>query len=188
MLSLSGFKAMFRSERSPAWKTVRSVLADDTSVLGPLVRRANELRRCGELLKGYLDAPGAESLRVTAIENGAIVVVVDSAVWSVRLRFVAPQAIANAASVLKRPDLKRLDIRVRPAPGEIPQRLHPPRPAPSPATRDLLRHAADAIDNQQLKETLLRLCDARPTQSDAANAPAVPQRPPGPPPSRNRRQ
>ncbi len=103
-----------RSERSRPWKTIRSVLAGDRSVLGTLARHADELRRCEESLKGYLDLPGAESLRVAAIEGGAIVVVVDSAARGARLRFLAPRIVAHVARLLGRKDLDRIEIRVRP--------------------------------------------------------------------------
>ena len=102
-------------ERSRPWKTVRSIVCDDTSVLGTLVRRADELRRCEQSLKGYLDLPGAESLTVAGIEDGALVVVVDSAARGARLRFLAPRIVAHAARVLGRTDLDRIEIRVRPA-------------------------------------------------------------------------
>lgn len=107
--------AVPRSRRSRPWKTIRSVVADDESVLGALVRRADELRRCEESLKGYLDLPGAESLRVAAVEGGALVVVVDSAARGARLRFLAPRIVTHAARLLGRTDLERLEIRVRPA-------------------------------------------------------------------------
>ena len=103
------------SERSRPWKTVRAIVSDDASVLGTLVRRADELRRCEQSLKGYLDVPGAESLRVAGIEDGALVVVVDSAARSARLRFLAPRIVAHAARLLGRTDLDRIEIRVRPA-------------------------------------------------------------------------
>ena len=106
---------MSRSHHHRPWKTIRSVVADEKSVLGTLARRADELRRCEESLKGYLDLPGAESLRVAAIEDGALVVVVESAARSARLRFLAPRIVARAARVLGRTDLDRLEIRVRPA-------------------------------------------------------------------------
>ena len=106
---------MSRSERPRPWKTIRSVVADDKSILGTLVRRADELRRCEESLKGYLDLPGAESLRVAAIEGGALIVIVESAARSARLRFLAPRIVAHAARSLDRTDLDRLEIRVRPA-------------------------------------------------------------------------
>ena len=107
--------AVSRSERPRPWKTIRSVVADDKSVLGTLIRRADELRRCEESLKGYLDLPGAESLRVAAIEGGALVVIVESAARGARLRFLAPRIVAHAARSLGRTDLDRLEIRVRPA-------------------------------------------------------------------------
>lgn len=91
------------------------MVAGDESVLGTLVRRADDLRRCEESLKGYLDVSGAGSLRVAAIEDGAIVVVVDSAARGARLRFLAPRIVARAARLLGRTDLDRMEIRVRPA-------------------------------------------------------------------------
>ena len=90
-------------------------MAGDRSVLGTLARQADELRRCEESLKGYLDLPGAESLRVAAIEDGAVVVVVDSAARGARLRFLAPRVVAHVARLLGRMDLDRIEIRVRPA-------------------------------------------------------------------------
>ena len=112
--SLGTVIAVSRSKHSRPWKTIRSVVADDKSVLGSLVRRADELRRCEESLKGYLDLPGAESLRIAAIEGGALVVIVDSASRAARLRFVAPRIVERAARALDRTDLDRLEIRVRP--------------------------------------------------------------------------
>ena len=106
--------AVSRSERTRPWKTIRSVVAEDRSVLGALVRQANELRRCEESLKGYLDVPGAESLRVAAIEDGALIVIVDSAARGARLRYLAPRIVARAARSLGRADLERLEIRIRP--------------------------------------------------------------------------
>ena len=103
-----------RSERTRPWKTIRSVVADDKSVLGALTRRADELRRCEESLKGYLDLPGAESLRVAAIEGGALIVIVASAARGARLRFLAPRIVARASRALGRTDLDRLEIRIRP--------------------------------------------------------------------------
>ena len=105
---------MSRSDRTRPWKTIRSVFADDKSVLGTLIGRADELRRCEESLKGYLDLPGAETLRVAAIEDGALVVIVESAARGARLRFLAPQIVARAARSLGRTDLDRLEIRIRP--------------------------------------------------------------------------
>ena len=163
---------MSRSERSRPWKTIRSVTADDTSVLGTLVRQAHELRRCEDSLKGYLHLSGAESLRVAAIERGAIVAVADSAARCARLRFLAPRIVAHAASVLGRPDLDRLEVRVRPVPVEKPERPRPAHTAPSSVARELLRSAAEAIDNRRLRETLLRMSGARPAESPQNDGPA----------------
>ena len=90
-------------------------MAGDRSVLGTLARHADELKRCEDSLKGYLDLPGAESLRVAAIEGGAVVVVVDSAARGARLRFLAPRIVAHVARLLGRKDLDRIEIQVRPA-------------------------------------------------------------------------
>ena len=102
------------SERPRPWKTVRSIVSDDTSVLGTLVRRADEFRRCEESLKGYLDMPGAESLRIAGVEDDTLVLVVDSPVRGARLRFLAPRIVTHAADLLGRKDLARIEIRVRP--------------------------------------------------------------------------
>ena len=103
------------SERPRPWKTVRSIVSDDTSALGTLVRRADEFRRCEEALKGYLDVSGAESLRVAGVEGSTLVLIVDSPVRSARLRFLAPRIVTRAAHLLGRTDLERVEIRVRPS-------------------------------------------------------------------------
>ncbi len=94
---------------------MRSVIADDRAVLGTLARRADELRRCEESIRGCLDLPEAGSLRVAAVEDGALIVIVDSAARGARLRFLAPRIVARAARSLGRTDLDRLEIRIRPA-------------------------------------------------------------------------
>ena len=106
---------MSRSECPRPWKTIHSIVADDTSNLGALVRKADELRRCEDSLKGYLDIPGAESLRIAAIDQGTVVVVLDSAAGTARLRFLAPRIVRHVAGLLGRTDLERLEVRVRPA-------------------------------------------------------------------------
>ena len=100
------------------WKTVGSVVADGTSALGALVRRANELRRSEECLEGCLGMHGAERLRVAAIEDGTLVVLVDSAAQSAKLRFLAPRIVARVAQALGRANLERIDVRVRPESGQ----------------------------------------------------------------------
>ena len=86
------------------------------------MRRSDEFRHCEDSLKGYLDIPEAESLRIAAIERGSVVVVVESAVRSARLRFLAPRIVAYVARLLDRKDLERLVVRVRPAPPDVRER------------------------------------------------------------------
>ena len=173
---------MVLSERSRPWKTIRAVSANDTSVLGALVRRANDLGRCEECLKGYLDIPGAERLRVAAIEDGAVVVVVDSAAWSARLRFLAPRIVAHAAQALGRADLERIDVRCRPEPFRLrTDRAAAPDAARgfSTATRELLRYTADAFGDGRLKKVLLRMAGPEPAAASGTTAPHAPEHPPG---------
>lgn len=162
--AVSSERAVSRLRRSRPWKTIRSVTADDTSVLGTLVRRADELGRCEEALKGYLDTSDAESLRVAAVEGGTIIVVADSAVRCARLRFLAPRIVAHATRVLGRRDLRRLEVRVRPSPADRSEQSVSGRTTPSPATRALLRRAAEAINDRRLKETLLRMSAETPAR------------------------
>ena len=156
------------------------------------MRRVDELRRCEESLEGYLDTSGAESLRVAAIERDTIVLVVDSAVQCARLRFLAPRIVARTARVLGRPDLRRLEVRVRPAPAERPGPDGRDRTVPSPATREFLRHTAAAVDDRRLKETLMRMGTGRPAKPTGTGPPPASENPPGhiplsPPQKRRRR-
>ena len=182
---------MVLSESSRPWKTIGSVVVDDTSVLGALVRRANELGRCEECLKGYLDMHGAERLRVAAIEDGTLVVLVDSAVWSAKLRFLAPRIVAHAARALGRENLERIDVRIHPDPVREPDRPQPDRAAAPtaagrllPATRELLRCTACTLEDGRLKKALLRMAGPEPARTSGTTAPHAPGRLPG---SRRRR-
>ena len=173
---------MVLSKRSRPWKTVRSIAADDTSVLGAVARRANDLGRCEECIKGYLDIPGAERLRVAAIEDGTVVVAADSAAWSARLRFLAPRIAAHAARVLGRPDLERIEVRIRPEPERLPTG-HATAPAAarglSKVTRELLRYTADAFAEGRLKEVLLRMAGPETAAPSGTTTPRAPEHPPG---------
>ena len=141
------------------------------------------LGRCEECLKGYLDMHGAERLRVAAIEDGAVIVLVDSAVWSARLRFLAPRLVAHAARALDRTDLERLEVRIRPDPTRAPERLRPDRAAAPaatcrllPATRELLRHTAYTFGEGRLKKALLRMAGLEPGTTSGTTAPHAPER------------
>ena len=177
---------MVLSESSRPWKTIGSVVVDDTSVLGALARRANELGRCEECLKGYLDMHGAERLRVAAIEDGTLVVLVDSAAWSAKLRFLAPRIVAHAAQALGRENLERIDVRIHPAPVREQGRPHPDRAAAPmaayrllPATRELLRRTAHTFEEGRLKKVLLRMAGPEPARTSGTTAPHAPGHLPG---------
>ena len=174
---------MVLAESSRPWKTIGSVVVDDTSVLGALVRRANELGRYEECLKGYLDMHGAERLRVAAIEDGTLVVLVDSAVWSAKLRFLAPRIVAHAARALGRENLERIDVRIHPDPVREPDRPQPDRAAAPtaagrllPATRELLRCTACTFEDGRLKKVLLRMAGSEPARTSGTTAPHAPGR------------
>ena len=130
--------------------------------------------------------PGAERLRVAAIEGGTVVVVVDSAAWSARLRFLAPRIVAHAAQVLGREDLERIDVRIHPDPAWEPERLRPNRTASPkatgrllPDTRELLCYTAKAFDEGRLKKVLLRMSGSEPAPPPVTTAPHAPEPLPG---------
>lgn len=96
------------------------MIADGISEPGKLLRKAKEHERLDTLLaqciasemkKGF-DSIG--TIRFREIKGDRLLVSVDCAAGALRLRFLNPQAIARIARALGEPDIRRIDIRVRP--------------------------------------------------------------------------
>ncbi|MBF2758833.1 MAG: DUF721 domain-containing protein [Ectothiorhodospiraceae bacterium AqS1] len=96
------------------------MIADDISEPGKLLRKAKEYERIDTLLaqslalemkKGF---EAVKTVRFGEIKGNRLLVSVDCAAFALRLRFLNPQAIARIAQTLGEPDIRRIEIRVRP--------------------------------------------------------------------------
>ncbi len=124
-----------------------------------LKKRAQELRRLTSLLRSELPPESDGHYHVANIQNGTLVIMTDSPVWTTRLRQLGP----NILTVLQNSGKKNLmHIRVfsRPAQSVTTRPPASVKTRPEPISRqssELITQTASFIDDDGLRNALLRL-------------------------------
>jgi len=135
---------------------LRARLARPGGALAPLLARAREVAAAEARVRAHLDPALAAHLRAVLLDDRRLVLIADAPAWAARARFAAPAL----GAALARAGLEVGAIRVVTRPPE-PQRQAPPRPplAVSPRSAALLRAVAAGIEDDDLRDRLLRLAE-----------------------------
>ncbi len=122
-----------------------------------LVTQTRELKRLTRLLRAELDNSLAPHCHVAHLTPSRLTIVVDSPAWSTRLRFQSAgllRQLSKKHNILQ--GVNNIDVKVYPArmqrraPPSIPRHI-------SPEAADVLTNMANSLDEQALKQALLRL-------------------------------
>jgi hypothetical protein len=133
--------------------------------LAELCRRAGELARLQEVLRGGLPGPARDHLLVADFNETSLVLLADSPAWAARLRFQVPELLELARTSGGLPRLQTIRVR---ATASIPENpASPRRPQRSAAAAQALRQTAGSISDTELRESLLRLSRTLETGSQA---------------------
>lgn len=143
---------------NPRYNTMESAagLLRKAGVLQPLMQKAHSLARLDQRVGALLPASIKGHCRVANMRDTALVLLVDSAAWATRLRYLAPD-LCRQLQAGELPHLTRVEVRISP-----PQTQAQPK---SPARRLRLHaeaaaaiaDAAQAIEDPLLKAALRRL-------------------------------
>ncbi|MGD8576364.1 MAG: DUF721 domain-containing protein [Thiohalophilus sp.] len=144
----------------PLYKLLRG----EKNQLADLVTTARELRQLDNLLSTVLDQPLTDHCRIARYDAETLVIQVDSPVWSSRLRYYIPTLLQELKqNIQSLQGLKSIKLHVAPilpAPAEKPPANREISPA---ASRDI-QAMAEAIEDPDLREALLRLARPRRTE------------------------
>ena len=135
-------------------KALRFLNNNTGSKLQPLISYASFIRQQDEKLRSQFSEPIASHIALANVRNGVATIVVDSATWLSKVRYLAPtiQQTLNQQGL----NIQRIEFKADPDQRLI--RENPYEPAfMSEKTGELLSQFADSVDNPALQSALHRL-------------------------------
>lgn len=139
--------------RAGRTKSLSALINKDASILGQVLNKAAYLKQIETLVHTYLPKEICENFRVGNYQDHRLVLITGSASNLTHMRFYEAKLLYQLQQ--KIPELKCIDIKVRPDPPKakkVFKKLNIP-----PANQKQLRLLADEIDNPRLKAVLIRL-------------------------------
>jgi hypothetical protein len=131
-----------------------------------LIKRARELEQLTSLLRSELPPECDGHYHVANIRDRTCVIITDSPVWTTRLRQLGPRILA----VLQnggRKDLLHLQVSSRPVQSSTAKAPEIPKTRPrqiSPQSSRLLNQTASFIEDEGLRDALLKLASHTPAK------------------------
>jgi hypothetical protein len=124
-----------------------------------LIKRARELGRLTSLIRSELPPECDGHYHVANIRDRTLVIITDSPVWTTRLRQLGPR-ILDILQNSGRKNLLHIQVYSRPAQPRLTRAAETTKPAPrqlSPQSSRLLNQAASFIEDEGLRDALLKL-------------------------------
>lgn len=134
-------------------KSLSALINKDTSILGQVLNKASRLKQIETLLHDSLPEELNQLYRVGNYQNQKLLLLTSLASNLTRFRFVEAELLYKLQQHL--PDLKKIEVKVRPSPPQVKQvqkKLIIP-----PASQKKLKLLAEQVDNPRLKAVLIRL-------------------------------
>jgi hypothetical protein len=128
--------------------------------LAPVVTKAKLLLRLEHVLQNALPDNLASHCQVMNINDGVLIIEVDSAAYAIQVRFSESDLLYAIQEHARIQSISRLDFRVRP-PHSVKQNSIPKNPtnAISAKSRRSIREIATGITHSELKSALLKLAE-----------------------------
>ncbi|GLR63137.1 DUF721 domain-containing protein [Marinospirillum insulare] len=139
--------------RAGRTKSLSAIINKDTSILGQVLNKAAYLKQIETLVHNYLPKELASQFRVANFQNNRLALITPTASNLTHLRFFQAKLLYDLQQ--KIPELKSIDVKVRPNPPE-PKKVFKKLNIPA-NSQNQLKLLAETTDNPQLKAVLLRL-------------------------------
>ncbi len=124
--------------------------------LSQILVKINFLKRIQTSFEALVDSSLAQHCMIANFENNVLIVLTDSATWSTKIRFEAPELIKQLQSTPECATLKKIKCLVRPK--EIKKQEKPQEKLKINAQNiNLIRQTANNIKDENLREALLQL-------------------------------
>jgi hypothetical protein len=135
-----------------------------------LIKRARDLGQLTSLIRCELPPECDGHYHVANIRDRTLVIITDSPVWTTRLRQLGPK-ILNILHNSGRKNLLHIQVFSRPAQPQVTRAPETTKPGPrqlSPQSSQLLNQTASFIEDEGLRDALLKLARNTPdkTRSD----------------------
>ena len=136
-----------------------------------LIKRARELGWLTSLIRSELPPECDGHYHVANIRDRTLVIITDSPVWTTRLRQLGPR-ILNILQNSGRKNLLHIQVFSRPAQPRVTRATETKKPRPrqlSPQSSQLLNQTASFIEDEGLRDALLKLARHTPDKTRADN-------------------
>lgn len=138
-------------------KSLASILAAADNGLQPLFAHAHQLRSLNRMLRGALGEPLGPHVSLCNVRTDTAIVAADSPAWLTQLRYLAPTVLHILQTQPGLESLRKVRFKVQPA-SEPAEPAAPPRRASlSPSGAEILKSAAEGMQDPKLAEALRRL-------------------------------
>lgn len=136
-------------------RTLSDLLIDAATPYGRLIERSRFHRELQTRLEGILGADMAAHFYIQNLRDGVLILQTEASSWAARLRFQLPALLKQLRAT---PGLQQLrDIQIRIAQHERPRVNTPRRAHMSREAAAVLASAAEATQDPQLRDALMRL-------------------------------
>lgn len=137
--------------------SLTDILATSTT-LSQIVKKVDQLAKLNRAVLKKLDPTLAQQCRVANLRDGVLILTTSSPIWGHQLRFSEIELLSSLRSVPEWCALKSIKTHIQPVDytHPTPFRLHP-KPTLSKLGASHIEHVAQDIENQGLKQALLRL-------------------------------
>lgn len=139
-------------------RPIGKVFKDASDELATLITRTKQLKRFTSQLRRHLDAELAPHCYIGNLEKSSLTIMVDSAAWATKLRFVAPTLIAplrQESPVFS--EIKQIMVKVLTPTPESEVSIHTQGPQMNEENARGIESLADDIDDPALQQALHKL-------------------------------
>ncbi len=139
-------------------RSFKQLLNDKGSPCKQLREKASELEKLNQKLAVFLPSPLNKHCRVANLRQDVVVLNVNSAAWSARIRFMTPAILSYLRDKCSLPYLK--SVRIRVSMPDAKNAVRDNRPASiSKRSAAGLKQCADALSDDGLREVMRRLAN-----------------------------
>ncbi len=138
-------------------QAISHVLQQDSKVLDTLLQKTRQLAQLQQILSQHLDQKISKHCQVANLDNGALIILTDSAPWATQFRFQISDLLPKLRQHPEFHHLKHIQCKIRPQVRHIPDAPEAPMRSLSPATAEIILAAADSIKHDRLKTIMEKI-------------------------------
>lgn len=137
-------------------KTLNELVGTQLNSLGCIKEKILQLQRLNAIWQQYIDNIIAQHCKIANYREGILIIVADSSVWSMRLRYLIPDLLIKLRNHPEFRSLKNIEWFIKPT-EETPTKTTQSLLKLSSNNAEMIQSIAEGIENKQLQKALLKL-------------------------------